>query len=217
MAKPIPKKLVKYILERDNGICQHCGRPGYKEQLCENHYYQMQRYGKIYKEDRYKPNPIEIKGDHAEMTLFDKHGEVKGIALIDIRDIEKVKKYKWHISGTGYVSHKSTKTSLLLHRYITDCPKGKVIDHANHNRLDNRRSNLRICTQKQNARNQSIRTDNSSGYKGVRWHPQWGWQAYIADKGKQVHVGWYKTKEEAIKARMRRANEFYGGFANEIP
>lgn len=146
-----------------------------------------------------------------------KHGEIIGQTLIDIQDIEKAQRYKWHMTSNGYVAHKSTKIFLLLHRYLTDCPKGMVIDHINRNPLDNRRSNLRICTQKQNARNVGIRSDNTSGYKGVRYHPQWGWQAYIANKGKQIHVGWYKTKEEAVKARMRRANEFYGGFANEIP
>lgn len=206
MARPIPMCIV-----------ENCHNRAYKRQYCEIHYDHFQRYGKVFQESRYNRNEVKIIDDYAEMALYNKHGEIIGHTLIDIQDIEKAQRYKWHMMSNGYVAHKSTKISLLLHRYLTDPPKGMVVDHINRNPLDNRRSNLRICTQKQNARNLGIRSDNTSGYKGVRYHPQWGWQAYIANKGKQIHVGWYKTKEEAVKARMRRANEFYGGFANEIP
>lgn len=72
--------------------------------------------------------------------------------LVDIADYEKVKGICWYESNTGYIHHKD-KSVIQLHRLITNCPRNKVVDHINHNTKDNRRANLRICTQKENMQN----------------------------------------------------------------
>ena len=88
---------------------------------------------------------------------------------------------------------------LSLHRFLTDCPQGMVVDHINGNTLDNRRENLRVCTQKENVRNQhKLAKNNKSGYRYIHWHKRdkkWIVQIY--------HKEVFRTfvLEEAIKYR----------------
>src|SRR5215470_7214120 len=74
--------------------------------------------------------------------------------IIDVADVPLVKNYLWH-TQTNWTSgfYARTGRGLLMHRLITGCPKGKEVDHINHDTLDNRRSNLRIVTHKQNQQN----------------------------------------------------------------
>lgn len=88
----------------------------------------------------------------------------------------------------------------LLHRWIVNAPKDKIVDHINHNSLDNRRCNLRICTHFENNAN-TLR--NTSGITGVYFRKDIKkWAAYIKINQKRIHLGCYKNKEEA--ARIRR-------------
>lgn len=69
--------------------------------------------------------------------------------IIDLNDFLRVMRCKWHFSE-GYVKNSSGN---FLHRYIMNCPEEKIIDHINHNTLDNRKSNLRICNNYENGFN----------------------------------------------------------------
>lgn len=132
------------------------------------------------------------------------------ILIIDKEDFKKVIRYKWHFHKLGYVeSHNVENKRVYIHRYITNAPKGKIVDHINRNKLDNRKSNLRICTQSENLRNASIRSDNTSGYIGINWL-EWlkKWRAYINKNGKQINLGVFSNKKLAIKAR-KRAEKIY--------
>ena len=102
--------------------------------------------------------------------------------LIDKKDKELYDKYNWQIQVYGpsvrvyaivtkKTKGKNVNKTIYLHRYLTKCPKNKVVDHKNGNCLDNRRKNLRICTQSQNIRNSSkTRSKTSSKYKGVYYN-----------------------------------------------
>ena len=101
-------------------------------------------------------------------------------AIVDDDDYEMLMEYKWcaqkRITGIFYVARSTPKDSsgkqkilLLMHREITNAPKGMEVDHINGNPLDNRKENLRICTNQQNAMNRGKRSDNTSGYKGVSY------------------------------------------------
>ena len=101
------------------------------------------------------------------------------IVLIDDEDYDKIKDYKWYVnlnfkSMCFYVITSNSKkrgSKFILHRIILNCPKGKYIDHINHNSLDNRKCNLRICTISQNNMNRrKSKTHKSSQYKGVSWN-----------------------------------------------
>ena len=82
----------------------------------------------------YDPNEIVIHDDYAEVVLYDKNCVEIDKVLIDLEDIEKVSKHKWHKSYNGYAV---TSNSKPMHRLIIKCPKEKFIDHINHNKLDN--------------------------------------------------------------------------------
>ena len=107
-------------------------------------------------------------------------------------------------------------TTLRIHRLIMNCPDDKIIDHINHNTLDNRKSNLRICTHLENNRNSKKRKDGlSSQYKGVTHSKKTGkFIAQINIKNKRKRIGQYNTELEATIAYNEHAKKFYGEFAN---
>lgn len=129
---------------------------------------------------------------HAKIPLSGKLGKGKYM-LVDIEDVPRITKVKWHLSDTGYVINRnsigSTKTTIRAHRLIMDTPAGMDTDHINHNKLDNRKSNLRICTRSENLMN---RLDVKGYYYSKSRN------RYIVDS-KAINVSWkqFKTEEEA--------------------
>ncbi|MCK5643692.1 MAG: HNH endonuclease, partial [Gammaproteobacteria bacterium] len=88
------------------------------------------------------------------------------------------------------------------------------IDHANRNRLDNRKENLRQCTPSQNKWNIGKRGNNTSGYKGVCWKKdKQKWVACIRKDHKVTWLGHFKDKIKAAKAYDKAALELHGQFA----
>ena len=95
--------------------------------------------------------------------------------------------------GGQYRSHR------IAYLYVLGCWPDEEVDHINGNRSDNSWINLRPVTSKQNSRNSSLTKLNTSGFAGVGYHKKRKqWRARIASR----HLGWFKTKEEAISARM---------------
>ena len=186
-----------------------CSNKHYSKGYCRKHYRVFKKYGEIKRINR-TPNEIVFYENYAEMVLYDKNCNEITRTLISLDDVEKVKKYKWRLNQKGYgitQEHKHSKI-IRLHRYIMDCPENMVVDHINHNPLDNRRSNLRICTQQENSM-------NKSNVKGVTWESdRCKWRANICYKGKRINLGRYETKEEAIKARKEAEKIYFGEFAN---
>lgn len=125
---------------------------------------------------------------------------------IDIEDIEKIKNYKWAIrktrEGIFYVQSKyfistNTKKTIQLHRLIMNCPNNKVIDHINSDPLDNRKSNLRICTSAENAQNKKVNKNNTSGYRGVCYDKNYNRWTGQVNVNKKHYIKHFETKEEA--------------------
>lgn len=103
-----------------------------------------------------------------------------------------------------------------LHRLVTNCPSDMVVDHINGDGLDNRRANLRVCTQAENVRNRRIHSNNRSGFKGVYFDPSStirSWRAKISINGKRIRLGRYASAEEAHKAYKAAAKQYHGEFA----
>ena len=108
------------------------------------------------------------------------------------------------------------KTKLIpMHREITAAPNGLMVDHINHNGLDNRRANLRFATATQNGWN-SRRGANlgSSKYKGVSWDKKAKkWCAILYYKGGRKHLGYFKSEKTAAKIYDKAAKEHRGEYA----
>ena len=145
------------------------------------------------------------------------------LALVDDEDFEHINQFSWYYSN-GYAYRPlprktRKKPSISMHRLIMDDPAGKEVDHINGNRLDNRRSNLRICTKAENRRNLGLRSTNSTGFKGVCFRKDIKkYQAQITVNSKSVYLGYYPTAQQAAHAYNDAAVKYYGEFArlNEI-
>lgn len=95
------------------------------------------------------------------------------VAIISPEDTW-VYRYNWYLHNKGYVCRSEYREGkvlkILLHREITQAPKGILVDHENQNKLDNTRTNLRLCQHKQNLANRTKTKANTSGFKGVFTH-----------------------------------------------
>lgn len=181
-----------------------CTNKHYGKGYCEKHYTQMRRYGKISR-SRFDSNEIIEYVDHAEIVLYNKQCEEVARAIIDLECINIVKQYKWHLRDNGYVS---TPDNIYLHRLIAGTNDNSVIDHINRNKLDNRRENLRHCTQQENTWNSKTMSNNTSGYTGV-YKRNNKWCARIVVNKKQINLGTFATFEEAVDARKKAEEEYF--------
>ena len=108
--------------------------------------------------------------------------------------------------GGGYLDISVCSRTYKAHRlawlYMRGVWPADQIDHVNRVRTDNRISNLREVSHKQNQQNASKRSDNKSGHPGVIWNKQHSkWQAKIAHNCKDIHLGYFASLEEAVSAR----------------
>lgn len=146
------------------------------------------------------------------------HPETVFIVDVDMREIVSNNYFGRSAAarGGGYVV--SNKMG-LIHRLIMNASPDEYVDHINGDTTDNRRENLRICSNANNIQNSGVRKNNTSGYKGVWWNERnQCWQAQIRSKGKRIHVGNFKCKHEAAKAWNAAALKYHDEFAklNEI-
>ena len=92
---------------------------------------------------------------------------VHKMIILDEEDKWLLKKHQFNLDAWGYPRATIKRKCTLLHNIILPLKKGFYVDHVNRNPLDNRRCNLRYVTPSQNSTNSSIRSDNTSGYRGV--------------------------------------------------
>ena len=130
--------------------------------------------------------------------------------FFDKEDYGIVSNYCWHLSVDGYVTSNTPTGLIKLHRLLLDFPKDPV-DHKDRNKLNNRRENLRIVSNRQNALNSSVNKNNTSGTTGVYFDKSRNkWVAVIKTYGKTIHLGRFVQKEDAIKARLQGELKYFG-------
>lgn len=129
---------------------------------------------------------------------------------IKIQDIRRIKYVVLYERILGKIKYKG-----LIHREIMKCPDDKVVDHINHNGLDNRKSNLRITTDTLNKqRSNGLRSNNSSGMVGVRFcKTKKCWSAEIKSGNKRFRKYGFATAKEAVEYRDSLAKELFGDMA----
>jgi len=136
--------------------------------------------------------------------------------LYSIQDHDKISKIKWSVQKKDKCVHVRNRTLGLLHRVILDVvDRSLVVDHINGNGLDNRRENLRVCTQKENCRNRRKHKVGTSKYKGVSMRTNGMYRSRIRKDGKLYHLGDFSTEQEAAEAYNEMADYLFGEFSRE--
>lgn len=138
------------------------------------------------------------------------------VALVDDEDFEWLSTKKWCIQENRKNGHAYAHTSrwkgkkyVYMHRIIIGAKKGQIVDHINGNTLDNRSSNLRIVTPRQNQQN--MHYERSSKYPGVSWYTNdKKWVARIQIEGKNKGLGYFKSEKEAFEAYKKAVHELVG-------
>lgn len=121
--------------------------------------------------------------EQLKIPLKNRKQQTVGFAIIDSNDYDKLSKLKWHKTSYGYASATTRmKKNVTMHKMVIGCdvPPGHVIDHINHNRLDNRKSNLRIASRSLN--NHNRQTISKSGFLGVCQQQNGKYRAHFENK-----------------------------------
>ena len=130
---------------------------------------------------------------------------------IDIDDFEKIKNHNWNIKEDGYIWTSINNKNTYLHRYILDVDDPSiVIDHINHKKYDNRKSNLRKVTHSQNSMNNINQLNNMNG---IRKASKTTWRSQIYVDNKCIHLGSFKNLDDAIHARKLAEEKFFGEYS----
>lgn len=135
-------------------------------------------------------------------------------ALIDAHHRSLAAGYRWRSDANGYVACKVGKVLIYLHRLLLGALPGSVVDHRNGDRLDNRESNLRICTHAENMRNRKVSKSNKLGIKGVWFDASRGrYRSELRAAGSRFSLGSFSTAAEAHAAYVTAAKLHHGEFA----
>ena len=150
-------------------------------------------------------------------------------AKVDDDDFEHLNQWKWHAYTDGHtyyavrhtpISEDPKRKNIQMHRVIMSTPKDMVVDHINHNGLDNQKHNMRNCSHAQNIYNMKSRKNETSTYKGVSLYANrtkkktyYYWEANINFGKKTEFLGLFETEELAALAYNKRAGELFGKFA----
>ncbi len=135
------------------------------------------------------------------------------VTYVDDEDYEMLNQKTWCVND-GYAVNRELGR---MHRFLLGAPKGVMVDHRNGDKLDNRRENLRLCTNSQNQANRQV-FRGASPFKGVCWQQRpngtGAWKAQLIVESKVVYLGVFKTDLEAASAYNDAALQHFGEFAH---
>jgi hypothetical protein len=148
------------------------------------------------------------------------HGQV---AMVDDADYDWLMQWDWKAQyannthgwyAVRYDCSLGECAVVRMHRVILGAKKSEFVDHIHHNGLDNRRTEIRLCTFNQNGHNRRMYLNNTTGFKGVSYEKQRDkYRARLQVNGKMVSIGRYLTPELAAAAYDAAAIKYFGEFA----
>lgn len=206
--KRTEEEILKIIAEYKNGASE--------AELKKKYHFGSGSLYKWLKQRGIKTNRFDQKyivyDDHAEIQIKTSQSDTGYVyALIDLDDIERCKAHGiWSITKAGYVI--CCATGIYLHRFILNCPEEMEVDHIFHNLLDYRKSKLRLATSSQQCYNQGIRTDNTSGHRGVYYDTSRGtWNVNI-NFGEHHFRHRFHNKQEAFSYADNVYDKYFGEY-----
>ena len=157
----------------------------------------------------YRRKPLDPEGDVRLIPLAE-----GSYAYVDAADYEWLSQWNWHTASGGYAARCEKGRIIFMHRVIMQPPKGKIVDHADSNRANNCRFNLRVCTRRENQRNTRKQRGTRSGYKGVYYSKQQRkLYAQICYERKSRWLGWFENELDGARAYDAAAAAAFGEFA----
>lgn len=157
--------------------------------------------------------------EQANVPLF-RNNRIVAQAMIDAEDRPLVDPYHWRLDDRGYASAHTTredvKTRVYMHRLIMGLVEfdGQMVDHLNHDKIDNRRSNLRICTNRVNQLNRrGANSGSGTGTRNVYWVPKLGKFKVEITAGQRHYLGMFRDRGDAERAASEARERLIGGAA----
>jgi hypothetical protein len=141
------------------------------------------------------------------------------VALVDDDLFDYLNQWSWFaalVHGKWYAQRQAGRPqkTVRMHRVVAGAPDEVKVDHINGNGLDNRRENLRNCSQTQNCYNRKLPMNSTTGFKGVCFHKRdRKYSVHIGFQKRKIWLGYYQTAEEAARAYDEAAKRLYGEFA----
>lgn len=195
----------------------------YGHVVCSKHMHQLVKYGKVLDNNPRTQHDLNafrfLDKNTVEFDVYNQKSEKVNSFIIDSEDLSKIRYKKWRVDTnnriiTGNSSKKNPRRELS--RILLDATdENLIVDYIDGNTLNNRKSNLRICTQEENMRNKSFMSRNTSDVIGVPWdksHRKWAPE--IRFDNKRYHLGRYDSFEEAVYARYVAENIGFKEFRN---
>lgn len=134
--------------------------------------------------------------------------------LIDDDQYEEIAAHRWRAQKGKHTHYAAMNGGVLMHRLIMRATKGDIVDHVNGDGLDNRKENLRLCSNAENMMNARKIAGRSSRFKGVSWNKDRSqWYSTIEKDGKRKFLGGYKDEAVAAKQYDNAALRMFGSYA----
>lgn len=196
-------------LQESHETCTYpgCGRPHEAKGYCTSHYSQWRSYQEVRPPVKGVPSPIRIEGDVAYVTLFGtdltsgRLGAAVAEAVIDAGDTGLVSAYRWRMQS-GYATTNVGRKHAWMHRLILGLTaETDEVDHVDGDRKNNVRSNLRVTSRPKNAQNKGVRSDSTTGVRGVSFDKRKDlYRAKVVVGGVHHSGGRHKSLIDAEKA-----------------
>lgn len=213
----------KFNFKNNNHVCEaeNCNNNAITKfngcWVCQKHKSQLKKSGQFLNRTVYDKNEIEIRGDYAYMSLYNKQCEKIAETIIDISNIGDVEDYKWYLRPDGYVATNNYNgIYMYLHSLICNKNDKYYVDHKDRNKLNNTEENLREADGSENQMNKGIRTNNTSGKVGVHWAKDHGsWCSMICVRGNHINLGYFDSFDDAVDCRIRAEHHYFNDFRAE--